>query len=147
MHIRPLLLAGAAAALLSLGAAAPALASDNANGTPLYINSRTCGGAPAASQTAANQQGFVNFHLDGQTVTVIYHVKDGAPDATYSVFGYEGYCGLKGLLGSLTTNNNGVANATFTYTIDPGQTQVWTFSEHSPYTSLADFAETPLVTP
>lgn len=143
MRLTPVL-AGTAALLFT--AAVPALASDNANVTPLYSNSDSCGGAPASSQTAANQQGFANFHLDGQTVTLNYHVKGGDPDATYYVYGYDSFCHFDAFLGTIVTNGNGVGNADFSYTIPAGATTVWTFSFHAPF-GFAQDVETPAVTP
>lgn len=133
----------AAATMLALSPAA--LAADNANVTPLYANSFSCNGAPASSQVPANQEGFVNFHLDGTTVTLNYHIKDAKPDATYYVFGYSGFCNYDGYVGSLVTNSNGVANADFTYTASTGTTQVWTLA----YTFSGGFTgvETPATAP
>ena len=72
--------------------------------------------------------GFVNFHVTGNTVTLNYHVKGGLANATVYVYGYDSFCNYDGYLGSLTTNSNGVGNANFTYTATAGFTTVWTFA-------------------
>jgi hypothetical protein len=147
LKLTTLLGAAAIATLAVTATASAALAADNASDTPLYANSYTCDGAQPSAQTAANAEGHVNFHLDSatNTVTLNYHIKDGAADATYYVFGYDGACHYDAYLGSLVTNANGVANADYTYTIPAGATTVWTVA----YTFAPSFigVETPAVTP
>jgi hypothetical protein len=146
LKLKALLGAAALASTAVLAATSTAaLAADNASDTPLYANSYTCDGAQPAAQVAANAEGHVNFHLTGNTVTLNYHIKDGAPGATYYVFGYDSSCHYDAYLGSLVTNSNGVANADYTYSIPAGATTVWTVA----YTFAPGFigVETPAVTP
>lgn len=141
-----LLCAAAIAALLTvpcfgLGAGV-ASAATNANGSPLYQNQFFCGGAQNLTQTT---DGFVNFHLTGTTVTMNYHVKGGVPNATDSVWGYDGrYCNPV-FLGTFTTNANGVGNADFSFTVNPGATSVYTFAFEQSATQFVD-TMTPLTT-
>jgi hypothetical protein len=137
------------AALLSLGFAAwagiaPAHAADNSSGDTLYSSQDFCHGA--SSPVAADAQGFVNFHLDGNTVTLNYHVKGGPADATIYVYGYSGFCNFDAFLGTVTTNSNGVGNADFTYAKQAADTEVWTFAYSSPF-GLAQDVESSAVTP
>jgi hypothetical protein len=118
-------------------------ASNNANGTALYTNQFFCGGAQDLSQPT---DGFVNFHVTGDTVTLNYHVKGGLPNATDYVYGYDSFCTNDAFLGSFTTNSNGVGNATFTYTKTTGSTSVWTFAFEQNATSVVD-TESLLATP
>lgn len=146
IRTRLLSLAAIPAVALAVGltTAGAASAADNANKVTLYSDADQCGGAPA---TAHADVGFVNLHQDGQTVTVIYHLKNGVPGATYYVSGYSGYCNYDGFLGTVVPNSNGVANATFTYTIPAADTTVWIFSIAFPSGGGFDTAETPAVTP
>jgi opacity protein-like surface antigen len=128
--MRKILFAAAMAVAALTGtamAAAPALAATNGQGA-LYSGNAFCHGAQI--QNPANANGFVNFHLanDGTSVTLNYHIKGALANTTYYVYGYEGFCTFKAFLGQLTTNSNGVANADFSYSVDPGTTEVWTFS-------------------
>lgn len=112
-----MLAAGAIAALGTLGAAAPAMAAanpaSNAN-ADLYSGNAFCNGAQVKTQ--ANDVGFANFHRsqDGTTVSVNYHLKNAAPNTTYTVWLYEGFCNFDATLGTVTTNDQGVGNANFT---------------------------------
>jgi hypothetical protein len=120
--MRKILTIAALGAALTLGggvaAAAPALASDNANGATLYsgIQNDTCGGAQDQSPSLA--VGFVNYHLSGTTMLVNIHLKGAPPDTTYtSIRLWEGFCAAnQNTTDTITTNDNGVANATITFT-------------------------------
>jgi hypothetical protein len=117
MRIRSIILtaAVAAAGLVTTMTAAPALASDNANVAGLYANNYQCYGANDLSQSA----GFVNFHLAGDQLTVIIHLK-GQANTTYYPFMEENGCTFVAGLPALITNSNGVGNETATVTVTPG---------------------------
>lgn len=128
MHVRSLLLAFAAAGLVLAGAAAPALASDNANVAHLYSNGSpgsftndTCGGAQNTSPSL--DVGFVNYHLDGTTMTVIIHLKDATPDTTYFFDLWEGFCQAvhfanAGDPSTVKTDDQGTANVVSHFTVN-----------------------------
>ncbi len=127
---RIVLAAAAIAGLGALGLAAPALAASasNANGD-LYANNAFCNGAQ--NKTAANDVGFANFHRSqgGSSVSLEYHLKDALPNATYTVELFEGNCSFDKVLGTVTTNDQGVGNANFQdAAINPADTSFFTFS-------------------
>jgi hypothetical protein len=134
---KTLLAAAAIAVAGTAAAAAPALASDNAQGT-LYKNAASCGGA--TGQPAANNVGFVNVHLDSGAVHINYHLKDAKPNTTYTVWLYTGACSFDTTLGQVTTNDNGVGNADFTATVPAGTTQVFTYSLDSSFSQSVESA-------
>ena len=129
---------------VGLAAAGTARAQDNANGVTLY-RTFSCGGAQPGAQVPANAVGFVNFHVHRTTITMIYHLRGADPNATYSVYGYFGYCSGEFFLGTVHTNSHGVGNATFRYSAPSGQ-PIWTFTYDPPF-SAAQGIETPVVTP
>ena len=125
MHIRiKSALVALAVSMLTLGvgvaSAGAASASDNANGATLYAGNYQCGGASASNAHLSQPVGFVNFHLSGDQLTVIIHLKGAQPDTTYNAFMEESGCTFVTGLPSLTTNSNGVGNETATMTVTPG---------------------------
>jgi hypothetical protein len=54
--------------------------------------------------------GFTNYHREGNTVSVNYHLKGALPNATYQVELWGNSCTFFGVITTLTTNENGVAN-------------------------------------
>lgn len=120
-------MAAAAAAALGVGAATPALAAtgQNATGT-LYANNAYCGGAQDTRQPV---EGFVNFHhADPATIHLEYHLKDAQPNATYTVYLYEGGCQFAGTAGTVTTNSNGVGNLNADVPVNSADTSFFVFS-------------------
>jgi hypothetical protein len=118
MRIRSIILtaAVAAAGLVTAMSAAPAMASDNANVAGLYANNYQCQGATNLSQPV----GFVNYHLAGDQLTVVIHLKGAQPNSTYYAFMEESSCTFVAWVPSFTTNANGVGNETATVTVAPG---------------------------
>ena len=116
-------------------------ASDNSNGAVTYANNAYCGGAFFKNQPVA---GFVNFHLSADTTSlqVLVHMKDAAPDATYYIYQYGGFCTYDNFLGTITTNDNGVGNLATTVTVPAGQGSYFVFMA-----STAGDAESVSVTP
>ena len=134
MRFRTILAALAAPALIAgamlTATAGPALASDTANGAGIFANNFQCN----VASNLATQTGFVNFHQDGGTVTAIVHLKDAPPNNTINVWGYSGFCTFVAFLGTVTTNSNGVGNATFSYA-SPAGAQVFVIGyDIAPYT-------------
>jgi hypothetical protein len=143
MKLKMGLAALAAVAAVAFMPAVVAGASANANGTTLYTNNSYCHGAFDTSQPTA---GFVNFHVDGTTVNLNYHVKGGRANGTEYVYGYDSFCHFDAYLGSFTTNSNGVGNADLSYTVPAGTTEVWTFGydcNASGCTTVESLAATP----
>jgi hypothetical protein len=131
-RLRRALIIAASVVALGLSAAAPAMASDNANGATLYAGNYQCGGASNLSAP----QGFVNFHETGDQLTLIIHIKGALPDTNYAGFLYDEFCTPDfsgGAIPVIHTNSNGVGNATVTVTARPGAT--YFFTEYAP----ADF--------
>jgi hypothetical protein len=54
--------------------------------------------------------GFTNYHREGNTVSVNYHLKGALPNATYQVELWGDFCTFFGVITTVTTNANGVAN-------------------------------------
>ena len=140
MRIRSALVTAAVflgAASAALGAS-PAFASDNAPGATLYADQTYCGGAGSVPSVEpvdpAQVTGFANFQLnsDGTTVSEEFHLKGALPDTTYDVYAYSNFCSFDKYLGAVTTNHNGVANLTGTFTIPAGGT-VWNYAQPRPY--------------
>jgi hypothetical protein len=134
----------AVALAVGLASAGAASASDNANGATLYAGNYQCDGA----SNLASPQGFVNYHETGNQLTLIIHIKDALPDTTYAGFLYDAYCtpDFGGAIPEITTNSNGVGNATVTVTATPGA--AYFFTEYDVHAfSLATSMQTQAITP
>ena len=55
--------------------------------------------------------GFTNYHRKGNVVSIDYHLKNAVPNATYRVELWGNVCQPFGVVETVTTNSNGVANA------------------------------------
>lgn len=82
-------------------------------------NNNLCG----ADVTTARVLGFANYHRTGNTVTVNWHFKDGMPNFTYQIQLWRDFCTFHAVLGTITTNQNGVANLTASTTVPPTSTR------------------------
>lgn len=123
MFKRPAVILAACAAAAVLGASS-ALAAANTQGD-LFTNNAWCAGAQDKTQPAG---GFVNFHRpDAATVHVEVHLKDAAPDATYTLSLYRDFCTFDASLGTVTTNDNGVANLNTDAAVPAGSGQFFVF--------------------
>jgi hypothetical protein len=67
--------------------------------------------------------GFVNYHRQGNVVSINYHLKNGVPNATYFVSLWGDACSFFGNVATITTNGNGVANASGSVTVPPTSTR------------------------
>jgi hypothetical protein len=152
MRLRTRLLTLAAIPILGLGAAlataGAASASDNANGATLYAGNYQCDGASAAGANLSQPQGFVNYHETGNQLTLVIHIKDALPDTTYAGFMYDAFCtpDFDGPIPNITTNDNGVGNATVTVTVRPGMTYFLTEYNLNAF-STATSMQTKAITP
>jgi hypothetical protein len=67
--------------------------------------------------------GFTNYHRQGNTVSVNYHLKNGIPNATYRVELWGDLCTFFGVVTTVTTNKNGVANGNGSVTVPAASTR------------------------
>ena len=118
-----LLVTLATAGFASLAVTSAASAADNtqgtmySNGTPGSLENVTCGGPTVTDPSLV--VGFVNYHLSGTTLMLNIHIMGGSPNTTYGVILFEGNnCSPAYYGASLTTNGNGVGNATESFTVD-----------------------------
>ncbi len=72
-------------------------------------------GADPQNQT----NGFINVYRDGNTLTVDFHLRGAAPNASYQI---NLSCQV-GDIATLVTNKDGVGNVTFSRNVSPGETQ------------------------
>ena len=99
-------------------------AADNAKADIFQLKS-DCGSPVTAPY---KDIGFTNFHRNGNEIMFEYHLKDAPPNATFSVSLWGGGCTFASpVLGTITTNSNGVANGNFTYTLTGTQTSLTSF--------------------
>jgi hypothetical protein len=61
--------------------------------------------------------GFTNFHRTGNTVSINFHLRNAIPNATYQVSLWGAVCSFFGVVDTVTTNRNGVANASGSVTV------------------------------
>src|SRR5829696_6384240 len=57
--------------------------------------------------------GSVDFSRKGQSLTMTFHVTGGDANASYGAYLFSGTCNLLANLGSISTDGNGNASATF----------------------------------
>ena len=90
--------------------------------------------------------GFANYHRTGNTVTVQYHLKNGHPNTEYSIVSlWTAPCTYLGDFSApITTNKNGVANATGSITVPAGATQF--FATSASFSPTFQWHDTPMVT-
>ena len=69
--------------------------------------------------------GFANYHRQGNTVSVNFHLKGAIPNATYQVQLWGDFCSFFGVMTTVTTNKNGVANANGSLTVPAASTRVF----------------------
>jgi hypothetical protein len=86
---------------------------------PIQENNSFCG----ADLPALRVIGFVNYHRTDNTVTVNWHFKDAMPNFTYQIQLWRDACTFHAILGSITTNQNGVGNLTASVTVPPTSTR------------------------
>ena len=61
--------------------------------------------------------GFANYHRTGNTVSVNFHLKKAMPNATYQIELWGNACSFFGIITTVTTNANGVANGNGSLTV------------------------------
>jgi len=67
--------------------------------------------------------GFTNYHRDGDTVSVNYHLKGALPNAMYRIELWGNTCSFFGVVTTVTTNANGVANGNGSVTVPSASTR------------------------
>jgi hypothetical protein len=122
--MRKTIIAALAAASLALPAVATADSAENPK-APIQENNFFCG----ADLPNLNVLGFTNYHrIDATTVSVNYHLRDAEPNTTYEVQLWGGVCSFFGVVETVTTNRNGVANGNGTVTVPEGVTRFFATS-------------------
>jgi hypothetical protein len=72
--------------------------------------------------------GFTNYHRTGNVVSINYHLKGAVPNATYQVQLWGDFCSMFGVVETVMTNGNGVANASGSVTVPPTSTRFFATS-------------------
>jgi hypothetical protein len=122
--MRRTILALAAVAALALPAAATADSAENPK-ADIQQENFFCG----ADLPDLSVIGFTNYHrLDATTVSVNYHLKNAAPNTEYEVQLWGDFCSFFGVVETVTTNKNGVANGNGTVTVPEGVTRFFATS-------------------
>jgi len=67
--------------------------------------------------------GFTNYHRVGNTVSVEYHLKKAIPNSTYVVELWGDSCSFFGVVTTVKTNSNGVANGNGSVAIPASSTR------------------------
>jgi hypothetical protein len=67
--------------------------------------------------------GFANYHRTGNTVSFNYHLKGAQPNAEYRIELWGDFCTFLGIVTTVTTNGNGVANASGSMTVSATMTR------------------------
>src|SRR5947207_11281375 len=67
--------------------------------------------------------GFTNYHRQGNTVSIEYHLKNAIPNATYRVDLWGNACTFFGVVTTVTTNRKGVANGNGKITVPATSTR------------------------
>ena len=76
-----------------------------------------------ADLTTAPVIGFVNYHRTGNVVSINWHFKGAPPNTTYQIQMWRDICTFHGVLGTVTTNGNGVANLNASTVVPPTSTR------------------------
>ena len=112
-------LVGAVGLVLSSSTTAAPSDSPNNPKTDIQSGNANCG----FSIPALPVIGFTNYHRQGNTVSVNYHLKNGIPNATYQVELWGDFCSFFGVVTTVTTNKNGVANGNGSVTVPAASTR------------------------
>ena len=106
--MRRKMFAVAAAAVLALVVLALPAGAASGNNPKASIQSGNafCG----ANESTFPVIGFTNYHRVGNTVSVQYHLKKAIPNSTYVVELWGDSCSFFGVVTTVKTNSNGVAN-------------------------------------
>jgi hypothetical protein len=67
--------------------------------------------------------GFTNYHRQGNTVSIEYHLKNGIPNSTYTISLWGNACTFFGNVTTVTTNGNGVANGNGSISVPAASTR------------------------
>jgi hypothetical protein len=67
--------------------------------------------------------GFTNYHRTGNTVSINFHLKGATPNTTYQIELWGNACTFFGIITTVTTNKQGVANANGSMTVPAASTR------------------------
>ncbi len=106
---------------LSLSSSGLALPAGSPNNPKADIQSGNffCGADVAALPVI----GFTNYHRVGNAVSINYHLKGAIPNASYRVELWGNACSFFGVVTTITTNQNGVANGSGSITVPASSTR------------------------
>ena len=115
------ILAAVVVALAAVGAFALTASADSSNNPKADIQSGNafCGADVPALPTI----GFTNYHRQGNTVMVEYHLKNAIPNSVYQVELWGNFCSFFGVVTTITTNGRGVANGNGSLTVPAASTR------------------------
>jgi hypothetical protein len=119
--VKKLLLAAAMSSLAVLAGVSLSARADSTNNPKADIQSGNffCG----ADVSTLPVIGFTNYHREGNTVTIEYHLKKGIPNSTYQVQLWGNVCTFFGVVTTVKTNSNGVANGNGSLTVPAASTR------------------------
>jgi hypothetical protein len=108
-------------ALIATGVSALSASAGSSNNPKADIQAGNgfCGADVAALPVV----GFTNYHRTGNTVSIEYHLKNALPDSTYIVELWGDACTFFGVITTVTTNGNGVANGNGDITVPAASTR------------------------
>ncbi len=107
-------------ALTAAGAFALSASADSPKNPKANIQS---GNFFCGANTALPVMGFTNYHRQGNTVSIEYHLKNGIPNSTYRVELWGNSCSFFGVVTTVTTNSHGVANGNGSITVPAASTR------------------------
>jgi hypothetical protein len=108
-------------ALIATGASALSASAGSSNNPKADIQAGN--GYCGADMTALPVVGFTNYHRTGNTVSIEYHLKNAIPNSTYIVELWGNTCSFFGVVTTITTNGNGVANGNGNITVPATSTR------------------------
>jgi hypothetical protein len=119
--VKKLLLTAALLSCAALAGVALSARADSANNPKADIQSGNsfCG----ADVSTLPVIGFTNYHREGNSVSIEYHLKNGIPNSTYQVQLWGNACSFLGLVTTVKTNGNGVANGNGSLTVPAASTR------------------------
>jgi len=108
-------------ALIAAGVSALSASADSSNNPKADIQAGN--GFCGADVPTLPVIGFTNYHRTGNTVSIEYHLKGAVPNATYVVQLCGDTCSFFGVVTTVTTNSNGVANGNGSITVPASSTR------------------------
>jgi hypothetical protein len=129
----------AATLVAAIAAVALLVSSSTVGARPMDMDAAQAGSTGSANNPRADIQennafcgadlpllrviGFVNYHRTGNIVKVNWHFRDAMPNFTYRIELWRDFCTFHAVLGTITTNQNGVGNLTASVAVPPTSTR------------------------